>query len=86
MSILQTNINSIISENSSTTSTYSSKRIDSKISAIINDSVTATTTTYSSKKINDSLINLQNLMSTIIQVKTTEPTNQIINGIWFVEE
>lgn len=86
ISILQTNINNIISENSSTTSTYSSKRIDSKISAIINDSVTATTTTYSSKKINDSLINLQNLMSTIIQVKTTEPTNQIINGIWFVEE
>lgn len=86
LSILQTNINNIISENSSTTSTYSSKRIDSKISAIINDSVVATTSTYSSKKISESLTNLQNLMSTIIQVKSTEPVNQMLNGIWLVEE
>lgn len=86
LSTLQTNINNIISENSSTTSTYSSKKIDGKIGAIINDSVVATASTYSSKKINDSLTDLQNLMSTIIQVKSTEPTNQMINGIWFVEE
>lgn len=86
LSILQTNINNIISENVSTTSTYSSKKIESKIGAIINDSIVATSSTYSSKKISDSLTNLQNLMATIIQVKATEPENQMVNGIWFIEE
>lgn len=84
---LESSISLVINDSiQSTTTTYSSKRIDSKIGAIINDSVVATSSTYSSKKISESLTNLQNLMSTIIQVKSTEPTNQMLNGIWFVEE
>ena len=76
---LKSNIDNIISDSVSTTTTYSSKKIESKIRSLINDTSSSTTTTFSSNKI-------ENLMSTIIRVSPTEPTNQILNGFWFVEE
>lgn len=83
---LKNNIDGIINDNISTTTTYSSKKIESKIQSLINDTTTSSKTTYSSEKIDDTMSDLVELMSKIIQVSPTEPTNQMINGIWFVEE
>ena len=86
LSGLKNNIDGIINDNISTTTTYSSKKIESKIQSLINDTTTSSKTTYSSEKIDDTMSDLVELMSKIIQVSPTEPTNQMINGIWFVEE
>lgn len=53
--------------------------LEDAIAGVVNDSISSTTTTYSSEKIED-------LISLIIQSGTTEPTNQPINGLWFIEE
>jgi len=73
--------------------TYSSEKIENKftnieasISKIINDEASSTTSTYSSNNIDTKLDTLEDLMSTIIQINTTEPANQLLNGIWLIED
>lgn len=60
--------------------------IEETIAGVVNDDIVSLTTTYSSEKIESELNVLEALMSTIIQINASEPSNQIIGGLWFAEE
>ncbi len=53
--------------------------LDGLSGTLINDNKVSTSTTYSSQKIT-------NLLENVFQVSPTEPTNQMPNGVWFIEE